>query len=200
MLDNKRPGHDSLVEILDLDSLAKILLITYRVSGPLSHLVLSRVCTSFQKIINDKKNERKRDQYIEHIMLLIKKILKDASLIEYLTDADIVHITNKINALSKMSSFDIDAIKDVVSSTFNGKEVFDKRVKKYLIISTCIKEALKHISEYLIIPRGSTKIGEKAFYRCSGLARVTIPSSVTQIDVYAFYGCSSLTSMSIHLV
>ena len=42
-----------------------------------------------------------------------------------------------------------------------------------------------------------TSIGNKAFYKCDSLIKVTIPNSVTCIEGYAFYGCNSLTSMTI---
>jgi hypothetical protein len=47
------------------------------------------------------------------------------------------------------------------------------------------------------IPSGTTKIGNYAFYGCSGLTSVTIPDSVTNIGQYAFLYCSSLTSITI---
>lgn len=42
-----------------------------------------------------------------------------------------------------------------------------------------------------------TRIGEYAFYNCSGLTSVNIPNSVTSIGSSAFYGCSGLTSVDI---
>ena len=42
-----------------------------------------------------------------------------------------------------------------------------------------------------------TKIGEKAFYNCSGLTSVTIGNSVTSIGYDAFYKCSGLKSVTI---
>ena len=42
-----------------------------------------------------------------------------------------------------------------------------------------------------------TKVGNKAFYDCTGLTSVTIPNSVTSIGNYAFYYCSVLTSITI---
>ena len=42
-----------------------------------------------------------------------------------------------------------------------------------------------------------TRIGQDAFYGCSGLTSVTIPNSVTSIKSSAFSGCSSLTSITI---
>ena len=49
----------------------------------------------------------------------------------------------------------------------------------------------------LNIPSGTTKIGNYAFYFCSGLTSVTIPNSVTSIGTGAFNGCSGLTSVTI---
>lgn len=42
-----------------------------------------------------------------------------------------------------------------------------------------------------------TRIGDDAFYACSGLKSVTIPGSVTSIGEYAFYNCRDLTNMTI---
>ena len=41
-----------------------------------------------------------------------------------------------------------------------------------------------------------TSIGDKAFYKCSGLTSVTIPNSVTSIGSSAFHRCP-LTSITI---
>ena len=41
------------------------------------------------------------------------------------------------------------------------------------------------------------KLGDYAFYGCSGLTSLTIPSSVTEIGWHAFEDCSSLTSLTI---
>ena len=43
------------------------------------------------------------------------------------------------------------------------------------------------------------KLGDYAFYGCSGLTSLTIPSSVTSIGNYAFEGCSGLTSIYVYL-
>ena len=49
----------------------------------------------------------------------------------------------------------------------------------------------------LTFPSGVTSIGYRAFEGCSGLTSLTIPSGVTEIGSSAFYGCSGLTSLTI---
>ena len=50
--------------------------------------------------------------------------------------------------------------------------------------------------EYNSITYSVTRIGDKAFYNCSGITTVTIPNSVTSIGNHAFY-CRELTSVII---
>ena len=49
----------------------------------------------------------------------------------------------------------------------------------------------------LTLPSGVTEIGDYAFFRCSGLTSLTIPSGVTEIGGNAFYCCSGLTSLTL---
>ena len=50
---------------------------------------------------------------------------------------------------------------------------------------------------YMNRTRKVTRIGNYAFYECSGLTSITIPNSVTSIGYDAFYGCSGLTFITI---
>lgn len=49
----------------------------------------------------------------------------------------------------------------------------------------------------LVIPEGTTKIGNYAFSPCISLAALTIPDSVTTIGGYAFQMCNALSSLTI---
>lgn len=49
----------------------------------------------------------------------------------------------------------------------------------------------------LVIPYGTTKIGNYAFYNYALLTHVSIPASVTTIGEYSFRGCTGLTMVTI---
>ena len=49
----------------------------------------------------------------------------------------------------------------------------------------------------LTLPSSVTSIGDYAFQDCSGLTSLTLPSGVTSIGICAFYDCSGLTSLTI---
>ena len=50
---------------------------------------------------------------------------------------------------------------------------------------------------YYEIPEGVTKIGERAFYRCSKLKAVKLPSSLREIEKFAFNNCSKIENIEI---
>ena len=49
----------------------------------------------------------------------------------------------------------------------------------------------------VVIPNSVTTIRDSAFYGCSSLTNVVIPNSVTKIGDWAFFGCTSLTEVVI---
>lgn len=63
--------------------------------------------------------------------------------------------------------------------------LFDK-VKK------CLLFAPRNLAGDYIIPEGITRIGERAFWKCSNLNRIVMPESIEIIGDWAFYGCIKL--------
>lgn len=51
--------------------------------------------------------------------------------------------------------------------------------------------------EKVVIEKGITNIGDRAFYYCTALESITIPEGVTSIEYGTFEGCSSLESIII---
>lgn len=49
----------------------------------------------------------------------------------------------------------------------------------------------------IVIPQGTTVIGDEAFYNFRTLRNVSIPNSVTSIGDYAFFGCTTLITLTI---
>ncbi|MDR0301110.1 MAG: leucine-rich repeat domain-containing protein [Treponema sp.] len=49
----------------------------------------------------------------------------------------------------------------------------------------------------VIIPKGFTSIGKRAFKGCTGLTSVKLPESITSIEEWAFCGCTGLTSIKL---
>lgn len=47
------------------------------------------------------------------------------------------------------------------------------------------------------IPESVSRLGQRAFVKCSSLVSITIPNSVTRVESWCFEGCSSLTSITI---
>ena len=64
-------------------------------------------------------------------------------------------------------------------------------------ISDDYKSWLSNVGSNLHFPDNLTRIGENAFYYCTGLGSLNLPSSLTTIGEYAFYGCSKLALTSL---
>ena len=79
----------------------------------------------------------------------------------------------------------------------SGNPNYDSRNNCNAIIETSTNTLIAGCKN-TIIPNSVKKIGEYAFYGCSGLTSLTIPNSVKNIGEYAFYGCSGLTSLYVN--
>ena len=71
----------------------------------------------------------------------------------------------------------------------DGNNVYDSRDNCNAIIETGTNTLILGCKN-TIIPESVTKIGQSAFYQCSGITEITIPESVTTIGYYAFQGCT----------
>ncbi|MCQ2311253.1 MAG: leucine-rich repeat protein [Paludibacteraceae bacterium] len=88
------------------------------------------------------------------------------------------------------------------TSSSNFKTIFGSQVQEYIIGDSVTK--IGNYAFYkcsglisVIIPNSVTTIGMYAFDECTGLTSITIPNSVTKIGHYAFYKCSGLISVII---
>ena len=77
-----------------------------------------------------------------------------------------------------------------------GNTAYDSRENCNAIIVTASNRLVAGCMN-TTIPNSVTKIGDWAFYGCTGLTSINIPNSVTSIGDYAFRGCTGLTSISI---
>ena len=105
-------------------------------------------------------------------------------------------ITN-LKIVGKINGTDLKFIREMAGRDFNGGK-------------TDGKLSILDLSEAKIVAGGDAyvrygdnyytsndKLGDWAFYGCSGLTSLTIPSGVTSIGNYTFYGCRGLTSLTL---
>jgi len=85
----------------------------------------------------------------------------------------------------------------VTSIKVNRKNpVYDSRKSCNAIIETSTNTLFTGCKN-TVIPKSVTKIGDCAFFGCTGLNSVTIPDGVTSIGFYAFRACNGLKSINI---
>jgi hypothetical protein len=92
------------------------------------------------------------------------------------------------NGCTGLKAIEVDALNLAYSS---AEGVLFNKTQSDLIFYPAVKAGP------YTIPNSVTKIGDYAFFGCSGLTSVTIPSSVTSIGDSAFHSCTGLTSVTI---
>ena len=124
--------------------------------------------------------------------------LDEAGTLPYKISANEKNLITNLKIVGKINGTDLKFIREMAGRDFNREK-------------TDGKLSILDLSEAKIVAGGSAyvlyygdnkytsndKLGDSAFYGCSGLTSLTIPSGVTSIGGSAFYGCSGLTSLTI---
>lgn len=107
-------------------------------------------------------------------------------------------ITN-LKIVGEVNGTDWNFIREMAGRDFKGEKTDGKLSILDLSEAKIVAggDAYARFSENYYI--SNDKLGDYAFYGCSGLTSLTIPSSVTSIGGYAFSGCSRLTSIYVYL-
>ena len=105
-----------------------------------------------------------------------------------------VTIGNGVTSIGRCIFNECHALSSLTVSVNNPK--YDSRENCNAIIETATNTLVVGIKP-TVIPNSVARIGDYAFYGCSGLTSVTIPNSVTSIGDAAFSGCTGLTSIEI---
>ena len=106
-----------------------------------------------------------------------------------------IEIPNSVTSIDHWAFYGCSGLTTIVVDPSNP--VYDSRNQCNAIIRTDTSELVMGFSS-TIIPNSVTRIGDSAFYGCTGLTSIEIPDSVTDIDVFAFSNCTGLTSIEIH--
>ena len=123
--------------------------------------------------------------------------LDEAGTLPYKISANEKNLITNLKIVGKINGTDLKFIREMAGRDFNGGK-------------TDGKLSILDLSEAKIVAGGDAyvrygdnyytsndKLGDWAFYGCSGLTSLTIPSGVTSIGDKAFRGCSKLTSLTI---
>ena len=106
--------------------------------------------------------------------------------------------TNLINeCISQwIDTFAEDCVGDTNDSVLSIEELRESYPDFDISDDGCL-ERYTGTDEVVVIPKGITSIGYRAFTGCKSLTSITIPESVTSIGDRAFSGCKSLINITI---
>ena len=105
-----------------------------------------------------------------------------------------VNIPSSVVYIGDMAFYNCGGLTSI--SVESGNPVYDSRNNCNALIETASNTLIVG-SNTTVIPNGVTRIGDNAFYWCTGLTSIEIPNSVTTIGNSAFYWCLGLTSVTI---
>ena len=107
-------------------------------------------------------------------------------------------ITN-LKIVGEVNGTDLKFIREMAGCDFNGKETDGKLSILDLSDAKIVEGGSAYYSDRDddFIHTSNDKLGDFAFYDCSGLTSLTLPSSVTEIGEHAFLNCRGLTNFTI---
>ena len=107
-------------------------------------------------------------------------------------------ITN-LKIVGKINGTDLKFIREMAGCDVNGKETDGKLSILDLSDAKIVEGGSAYYSDRDdgFICTSNDKLGDYAFYGCSGLTSLTIPSGVTKIGAGAFFCCYGLISLTI---
>ena len=107
-------------------------------------------------------------------------------------------ITN-LKIVGKINGTDLKFIREMAGCDVNGKETDGKLSILDLSDAKIVEGGSAYYSDRDdgFICTSNDKLGDFAFYGCSGLTSLTLPSSVTKIGCYALSSCIGLTSLTL---
>ena len=107
-------------------------------------------------------------------------------------------ITN-LKIVGEVNGTDLKFIREMAGCDYDGKETDGKLSILDLSDAKIVEGGSAYYSDRDdgFIHTSNDKLGDFAFYGCSGLTSLTLPSSVTKIGCYALSSCIGLTSLTL---
>ena len=126
------------------------------------------------------------------------KLNKAGTLPDRIASSKKYKITN-LKIVGEVNGTDLKFIREMAGCDFNGKETDGKLSILDLSDAKIVEGGSAYYSDRDdgFICTSNDKLGDYAFYGCSGLTSLTLPSSVTKIGCYALSNCIGLTSLTL---
>ena len=126
------------------------------------------------------------------------KLDKAGTLPDKISESQKNLITN-LKIVGKINGTDLKFIREMAGCDYDGKETDGKLSILDLSDAKIVEGGSAYYSDRddVFINTSNDKLGDFAFYGCSGLTSLTIPSGVTKIGCYALSSCIGLTSLTL---
>ena len=117
--------------------------------------------------------------------------LDEAGTLPYKISANEKNLITNLKIVGKINGTDLKFIREMAGCDVNGKETDGKLSILDLSDAKIVEGGSAYYSDRDdgFICTSNDKLGDYAFYGCSGLTSLTIPSGVTKIGAGAFFCC-----------